>query len=203
MSIDCKDQRATNPVAKRTRCPWPGKDPLYIQYHDREWGVPRHDDRKLFEFLLLEGFQAGLSWLTVLRKRTAFHAAMDGFDPHKIARYDERKILSLMKNPDLIRNRRKMDAAVRNARAFLAVCTTFGSFDAYIWRFVNGRAVTNTWRRMDQVPSQTETSRIMSRDLKAYGFTFVGPTICYAYMQAVGMVNDHLVDCFRHKEIQS
>ena len=201
MSTDCKACRETNRAPKRVRCPWPGEDLLYIQYHACEWGVPRHDDRELFAFLLLEGFQAGLSWLTVLRKRAALHAAMDGFDPEKIARYGERKILSLMKNADLIRNRRKLDGAVRNARAFLKVRAALGSFDDYIWRFVDGRPVTNAWRRMDQVPSQTETSRAMSRDLRDRGFAFVGPTICYAYMQAVGMVNDHLVECFRHKEI--
>ncbi len=201
MSTDCKDCRETNRVPNRVRCPWPGDDPLYIHYHDCEWGVPQHDDRQLFAFLLLEGFQAGLSWLTVLRKRAALRAAMDGFDADRIARYGERKILRLMKNANLIRNRRKLDAAVQNARAFLEVRAAFGSFDDYIWRFVDGRPVTNTWRRMDQVPSQTETSRAMSRDLRDRGFAFVGPTICYAYMQAVGMVNDHLVGCFRHKEV--
>ncbi len=185
------------------RCPWPGNDPLYIRYHDREWAVPLHDDRGLFEFLVLETFQAGLSWITVLRKRPAFRAAMDAFDPEKIARYDESAIVRLMKNPGLIRNRRKLEAAVQNARALLAVRERFDTFDAYIWRFVGGRPVVNHWCRPEQVPAQTDASRDMSRDLKRRGFTFVGPTICYAYMQAVGMVNDHLVDCFRHREVIS
>ncbi len=185
------------------RCPWPGNDPLYIRYHDREWAVPLHDDRGLFEFLVLETFQAGLSWITVLRKRPAFRAAMDAFDPEKIARYDESAIVRFMKNPGLIRNRRKLEAAVQNARALLAVRERFDTFDAYIWRFVGGRPVVNHWCRPEQVPAQTDASRDMSRDLKRRGFTFVGPTICYAYMQAVGMVNDHLVDCFRHREVIS
>ncbi len=201
MSKHCKDSRPTK--AGSVRCPWPGNDPLYIRYHDREWGVPLHDDRKLFEFMVLETFQAGLSWLTVLRKRDAFRAAMDAFDPEKIARYDESKIRGLMRNAHLIRNRRKLEAAVKNARTFLALRARFGTFDAYIWRFVDGRPVVNHWRRPEQVPSQTAASRNMSRDLKLHGFTFVGPTICYAYMQAVGMVNDHIVDCFRHREIAS
>jgi len=201
--MDCKDSPVTKAPDGRRRCPWPGDDPLYIRYHDREWGVALHDDRRLFEFLLLEGFQAGLSWITVLRKRAAFRAAMDAFDPEKIARYDEPKILALMKNADLIRNRRKLQAAVQNARAFLALLEDFGTFDAYIWRFVDGRPVVNHWRRPEQVPARSALSRAMSRDLRQRGFAFVGPTICYAYMQAVGMVNDHLVDCFRHREIAS
>ena len=203
MSIDCKDSPTTKAADGRRRCPWPGDDPLYIRYHDREWGVALHDDRRLFEFLLLEGFQAGLSWITVLRKRAAFRAAMDAFAPEKIACYGESEILALMKNANLIRNRRKLEAAVQNARAFLEVRERFGTFDAYIWRFVDGRPVVNHWCRSDQVPSRSAASQAMSRDLRARGFAFVGPTICYAYMQAVGMINDHLVDCFRHREIAS
>jgi len=203
MSTNCKESRPTNHINDRVRCPWAGDDVLYIQYHDCEWGVPQHDDRNLFELLILEGFQAGLSWLTVLKKRAAYHEAMDGFVPDKIAHYDEKKIDSLMQNTNLIRNRLKLNAAVQNARAFLEVGTAFGSFDAYLWRFVDGRPITNAWRRMDQVPGHTETSAAMSRDLKGRGFKFVGPTICYAYMQAAGMVNDHLLNCFRHKEINS
>lgn len=176
---------------------------MYIHYHDCEWGVPLHDDLKLFELLILEGFQAGLSWLTVLKKRAAYHTAMDGFDPEKVALYDEKKILSLMQNAELIRNRLKLNAAVQNARAFLEICASCGTFDVYLWKFVGGRPITNTWYRLDQVPNQTETSLTLSRDLKRRGFKFVGPTICYAYMQAVGMVNDHIVDCFRYKEIDS
>lgn len=203
MSTNCKERRETNPITGRIRCPWAGNNPLYIHYHDCEWGVPLHDDLKLFELLILEGFQAGLSWLTVLKKRAAYHTAMDGFDPEKVALYDEKKILSLMQNAELIRNRLKLNAAVQNARAFLEICASCGTFDVYLWKFVGGRPITNTWYRLDQVPNQTETSLTLSRDLKRRGFKFVGPTICYAYMQAVGMVNDHIVDCFRYKEIDS
>jgi DNA-3-methyladenine glycosylase I len=185
----------------RTRCPWAGSDPLYIDYHDTEWGVPLHDDRRLFEFLILEGVQAGLSWLTVLRKREAYREAFKGFDPATIARYGPSEIQDLLVNKKLIRNRLKMAAAVENARAFLKVRHAFGSFDAYIWRFVDGRPICNAWRHMAQVPDQTERSREMSRDLKKRGFKFVGPVICYAFMQATGMVNDHLVDCFRYHEV--
>ncbi len=185
------------------RCPWAGTDPLYIRYHDSEWGVPLHDDRTLFEFLILEGAQAGLSWLTVLKKRAHYRRAFDGFDARKMAAYDERKIAYLARHAPIIRNRLKIRAAVANARAFLAVCSRFGSFDAYIWRFVGGRPMVNTWRRMEQVPAHTPVSEAMAKDLKQRGFKFVGPTICYAFMQAVGMVNDHLVECFRHIEVQS
>lgn len=185
----------------QTRCPWAGSDPLYIDYHDTEWGVPLHDDRRLFEFLILEGAQAGLSWITVLRKRPCYRAAFSGFDPEKVAGYGEPEIHELLKNPGLIRNRLKITAAVDNARAFLKVQQAFGSFDAYIWGFGGGQPVRNTWRNMQQVPDQTDTSRRMSRDLKKRGFKFVGPVICYAFMQAVGMVNDHLVDCYRYSEI--
>jgi len=185
----------------RTRCPWAGSDSLYIEYHDTEWGVPLHDDRRLFEFLILEGAQAGLSWLTVLKKRSHYRAAFSSFDPKKVACYGEPEIRKLLNNAGIIRNRLKISAAVDNARAFLKVQQVFGSFDAYIWGFVGGQPVRNTWQTMQQVPDETDASRRMSRDLKKRGFKFVGPVICYAFMQAVGMVNDHLVDCYRYSEI--
>ena len=185
----------------QTRCPWAGSDPLYIDYHDTEWGVPLHDDRRLFEFLILEGVQAGLSWITVLKRRESYRKAFDGFDPAGVARYGEARIQALLANDKLIRNRLKMAAAVDNARAYLKVQNEFGSFDAYIWRFVDGRPIRNAWQGMEQVPDQTKISQEMSRDLKQRGFKFVGPVICYAFMQATGMVNDHLVDCFRYSEI--
>jgi DNA-3-methyladenine glycosylase I len=183
-----------------SRCPWPVDD-LYRVYHDTEWGVPLHDDRKLFEFLVLEGAQAGLSWHIVLKKRENFRAAFDRFDPEKVARYTPAKIKKLLANPGIIRNRLKVAAAVRNARAFLAVQEECGSFDQYIWRFVNGRPIVNFHRSMKEVPCRTKESDAMSKDLKQRGFTFVGSTICYAHMQATGMVNDHLTHCFRHKEL--
>jgi DNA-3-methyladenine glycosylase I len=182
------------------RCPWP-KDDLYIAYHDTEWGVPLHDDRALFEYLILEGAQAGLSWHTVLKKRENYRGAFDQFDPEKVARYTPAKVKKLLANPGLIRNRLKIDSAVRNARAFLAVREEFGSFDRYIWRFVDGRPVINRQRSMREVPARTAASDAMSKDLKQRGFNFVGSTICYAHMQATGMVNDHLVHCFRHREL--
>ncbi len=185
-----------------TRCPWAGTDPLYVAYHDLEWGVPVHDDTTLFEFLILEGAQAGLSWATILKKRTAYRTAFDGFDPALVAAYDEPKIADLLANPGIVRNRLKVNAAVRNAQAFLAVQAEFGSFDAYIWRFIGGRPRQNAWRALAEIPAETDESRAMSKDLQRRGFTFVGPTICYAFMQAVGMVNDHVVECFRYEEIQ-
>lgn len=185
----------------RTRCPWAGNDPLYIAYHDTEWGVPLHDERRLFEFLILEGAQAGLSWITVLKKRENYRVALEGFEPEKIARYNDASIRKLLANEGLIRNRLKITAAVDNARAFLNVQQAFGSFDAYIWQFVDGAPVHNQWKRMSQVPAQTATSKLMSKELKKRGFKFVGPVICYAFMQAVGMVNDHLVDCYRYSEV--
>lgn len=184
------------------RCPWPGDDPLYIRYHDEEWGVPLHDDRRLFEALVLDGAQAGLSWLTILRKRDNYRRAFDDFDPGRVARYGPRKIEALMADAGIVRNRRKIEAAVANARACLAVQAAFGSLDAYLWGFVEGRTVHNAWRAMAEVPAETAASRAMSRDLKQRGFAFVGPTICYALMQAVGMVNDHLVSCFRHAAVK-
>jgi len=188
-------------MAESIRCPWGDSHPLYVPYHDEEWGVPVHDDHAWFERLALEAFQAGLSWLTVLKKRDAFRDAFDGFDPEVIARYDETTVAELAQNPAIIRNRRKIEAAIKNARAFLAVQEAFGSFDAYIWRFVDGSPIVNTWRSMAELPAQTPVSAAMSKDLKARGFSFVGPTICYAMMQAGGMVNDHLVSCFRHAEL--
>jgi DNA-3-methyladenine glycosylase I len=186
----------------KQRCPWAGTDPLSVAYHDTEWGTPIHDDRKLFEFLILEGAQAGLSWLTILRRREEYREAFDHFDPRTVAAYDKRKVEALLRNPGIIRNRRKVEAAVGNARAFLAVQEEFGSFDRYIWRFVKGHPTRNAWRSIDEIPASTPESVAMSRDLKKRGFVFVGPTICYALMQAVGMVNDHVVQCFRYGELQ-
>ena len=183
------------------RCDW-AKNDLAITYHDREWGVPQHDDRVLFEFLILEGAQAGLSWDTILKKRENYRAAFDGFDPAKIARYNQRKIESLMKNDGIVRNRLKILSTVKNAKAFLQVQKEFESFDRYIWKFVDGKPVSNSRARLSQVPARTPESDAMSKDLKKRGLTFVGSTICYAFMQAVGMVNDHLVTCFRCREVQ-
>ena len=185
----------------KKRCAWVGTDPLYVNYHDVEWGTPVHDEKKLFEFLILEGAQAGLSWITVLKKRDNYKQAFDNFDPEKIARYASNKIQSLLENEGIIRNKLKINAAVRNAETFLKVQKKFGSFDTYIWRFVGGKPIRNAWQTMAEVPSKTAESIAMSRDLKRNGFTFVGPTICYAFMQATGMVNDHTVDCFRHHEL--
>ena len=185
----------------KKRCPWPGTDPLYLKYHDTEWGVPLHDDRKLLEFLLLDGFQAGLSWITILKKRPNFRKAFDHFDPAKIAAYDRKKIKALLANTGIIRNKLKIEAASQNARSFLAVQKEFGSFDNYIWQFTGGKTIKNAWKTLAQIPPQTKESSAMSADLKKRGFKFVGPTICYAFMQAAGMVNDHLVDCFRYNEI--
>ncbi len=183
------------------RCPW-AKNEINIPYHDKEWGVPVHDDGLLFEFVVLEGAQAGLSWDTILRKRERFREVFDGFDPDRVARYDKRKIQSLLKDPGIIRNRMKIEAAIANARAFLKVQEEFGSFDSYIWRFVGGRPRQNAWKTTKQVPVATRESDAMGKDLKQRGFRFVGSTICYAHMQATGMVNDHLVGCFRHAELR-
>jgi DNA-3-methyladenine glycosylase I len=180
------------------RCPWCGDDPLYVAYHDEEWGVPCHDDRKLFEFLILEGAQAGLSWITILRKRENYRRAFDGFDAERIARYGEADVAHLMANPGIVRNRLKIAAAIGNARCLLETRERFGSFDAYLWRFVDGQPRRNTWRALSEVPADTSQSRALSKDLLAQGYKFVGPTICYALMQAVGMVDDHIVSCHRH-----
>jgi len=180
-----------------TRCPWPGDDPLYIHYHDEEWGVPTHDDRELFELLVLEGAQAGLSWLTVLRKREAYREAYQGFDPVIVANFDESDFERLMANPSIIRNRAKIRSSVRNARSFLAVQEEFGSFDRYQWAFVDDKPISNSFEHDSDVPATTPLAEVISADLKRRGFGFVGPTIVYAHMQSAGLVNDHLVSCFR------
>lgn len=182
------------------RCGWP-KTPLDIEYHDVEWGVPVHDERKLFEFLVLEGAQAGLSWQTILQKRSHYREVFDGFDPERVARYDETKVAALLADAGIVRNRLKIAAAIINAQRFIDVQAEFGSFDAYLWRFVDGRPVINHWRSHAELPASTAASEQLSRDLVKRGFKFVGPTICYAMMQAIGMVNDHIVDCYRHAEI--
>ncbi len=188
--------------ALKNRCGWaPLQDPLYVAYHDTEWGVPVHDDRKMFELLVLEGAQAGLSWGTILRKRENFRRAFDGFDPEVVARYDRRKVRELLSNPGIIRNEQKIRSAVNNASAFLAVQKEFGGFDSYIWGFVGGKTKVNRRRTLGQIPSSTRESEAMSRDLVRRGFRFVGPTICYAHMQAAGLVNDHVVSCFRYREL--
>jgi len=189
------------PLAHKTRCAWSGTDPLFIAYHDEEWGVPIHDDRVLFEFLVLEGAQAGLSWSTILRKRDAYRRAFDRFDPRKVARYEKRKVASLLRDAGIVRNRAKIASAIKNAKAFLDVQAEFGSFDAYQWRFVHGRPIQNRWRAEGDIPPRSAQSDAMSDDLKRRGFSFVGSTIIYAHMQAVGMVNDHVVTCFRHREV--
>lgn len=183
------------------RCAWCISDPLYLAYHDQEWGVPVHDDRKLFEFLVLEGAQAGLSWITILRKREAYRNAFDDFDPNKVALYGQEKIDDLMNNPGIIRNRRKIDATIQNAKAFLAVQKEFGTFNYYIWSFVGGTPIQNHWQSIKEVPTVTPEAVTLSKDMKRRGFAFFGPTIAYAFMQAVGMVNDHPIDCFRHYEL--
>ncbi|MFC1936455.1 DNA-3-methyladenine glycosylase I [Chloroflexota bacterium] len=183
------------------RCAWAGEEPLYRAYHDQEWGQPVHDERELFEFILLEGAQAGLSWSTILNKRENYRKAFDNFDPHKVAAYDEDKIQQLLENHGIVRNKLKVRSAVSNAQAFLEVQAEFGNFDHYIWGFVDHKPVINQWKTMYEIPAETETSRKLSKDLKARGFKFVGPTICYALMQAIGMVNDHMVDCFRYPQL--
>ncbi len=181
-----------------TRCEWCGDDPLYIAYHDEEWGVPLHDERKLFEMLILEGAQAGLSWITILRKRENYRRAFDNFEPETVAAYDEAKVAALLDDPGIVRNKLKVRAAITNAQAFLEVQEAFGAFDSYIWGFVEGQPIQNAWRSLSEIPAQTPQSEAMSQDLKKRGFKFVGPTICYAFMQATGLVNDHVVDCFRY-----
>ncbi len=186
-------------MKEKNRCGWSTGDPLYIKYHDEEWGTPLHDDRKLFEMLILEGFQAGLSWITILRKRENFREAFDNFDAKKIAAYDKRKINSLLKDEGIVRNRLKIEAARTNAKAYLGIQNEFGSFNKYIWQFVNNKPVKNKFKSLKDIPSKTEISDSMSRDLKKRGFKFVGSTICYAFMQATGMVNDHITECWRYK----
>jgi DNA-3-methyladenine glycosylase I len=184
-----------------TRCGWCEKSALYRAYHDTEWGVPLHDDRRHFEFILLDGAQAGLSWETILKKRDAYRQAFDGFDPERVARYTASRIAKVLRDPGIVRNRLKVEGAVRNARVFLAVQERHGGFDRYIWGFVGGRPKQNRRRKLGEIPPSTPQSDAMSADLRKAGFTFVGPTICYAYMQAAGMVNDHLISCFRHAEV--
>jgi DNA-3-methyladenine glycosylase I len=185
-----------------TRCEWPATLPLMIQYHDTEWGVPVHDDRKLFEFLVLDAAQAGLSWRTVLLKRENYRKAFDNFDAEKVARYSEKRMAKLLQNPGIIRNRLKINSAVTNARALLRAQEEFGTFDRYIWQFVGGKPRVNRWKSLKELPAKTKESDAMSKDMKARGFAFCGSTICYAFMQAAGMVNDHMVTCFRHREVQ-
>jgi len=189
------------PEKRAARCPWCGDDPLYVAYHDREWGVPVRDDRALFEFLILEGAQAGLSWLTILRKREAYREAFEGFDPTRVATMNGRAVRRLLADPGIVRNRLKIEAAIGNARAYLAVQEERGSFAAYIWSFVGDRPIQNAWTSLSRVPATTPLAEAISRDLKQRGFRFVGPTIVYAHMQATGMVNDHLVGCFRHRQV--
>lgn len=183
------------------RCDWCGVDPLYVRYHDEEWGVPLHDDQHLFELLILEGAQAGLSWITVLRKREHYRAAFDGFDAGKIARYSESDVARLLSNPGIVRNRLKVASTIGNARAYLDILDRQGTFDSYLWQFVNGKPINGNRRSLSEMPVRTAESDQMSKDLKKRGFKFVGSTICYAFMQAAGMVNDHLVSCYRHKEV--
>jgi len=185
---------------EKTRCQWVGDDPLTVEYHDREWGVPVHDDRRLFEMLILEGAQAGLSWITILRKRDNYRRAYDNFDPAVVARYTARKKTSLLSDEGIVRNRLKVEASVTNAKAFVEVQREFGSFDAYLWRFVRGKPIVHSFRTLRDIPAKTVESDTLSKDLKRRGFRFVGSTICYAFMQAVGMVNDHTTDCFRRRE---
>jgi DNA-3-methyladenine glycosylase I len=186
----------------KNRCTWSGSDALYISYHDHEWGVPVHDDRMLFEFLVLEGAQAGLSWLTILKKRENFRKAFDGFDYVRIADYTETDVNRLLADSGIVRNRLKIESAIKNARGVMRIQQEFGSLDAYLWRYVDGVTMQNAWKSQAELPAKTELSETMSKDLKKRGFNFVGPTICYAFMQATGMVNDHTTDCFRHGEVR-
>jgi len=185
-------------AADAQRCPWPGTDPLYVTYHDEEWGVPEYDDRALYEKLVLDGFQAGLAWITILRKRDAFRRAFDGFAPEKIARYPQKKVEALMQDAGIVRNRMKIDGAVASARAWLDIMETGGGFSKFLWDFVDGKPIVNRHQAMGQVPAETALSRAISKELKSRGFKFCGPTIVYAFMQATGMVNDHLTTCHRH-----
>jgi DNA-3-methyladenine glycosylase I len=196
-----KKKEASKPVISVSSCEWPSNDPLMMKYHDEEWGTPLHDDRKIFEFIVLDSFQAGLSWKTVLHKRENFRKALDDFDYRKIARYDQEKIDSLLNDPGIIRNKAKIHGMISNAICFLEIQKEFGSFDSYIWQFTNWHTVHNHWTSMKQIPSRSDESDAMSRDLVRRGFKFVGTTICYAFMQAAGMVNDHLVTCFRYEMI--
>jgi DNA-3-methyladenine glycosylase I len=190
-----------NSTGERARCEWSGSDPLYVEYHDHEWGVPSHDDVHLFEMLILDGAQAGLSWLTILRKRPGYRAAFAGFDVNSVARFGPADVDRLMSDPGIVRNRAKIESAIGNARATLGVVEEFGSLEKYLWRYVDGRPLQNRWRSLSEIPAQTELSKALSKDLLARGFKFVGPTIVYAMMQAVGIVNDHTLSCYRHAEL--
>lgn len=185
------------------RCAWVSDDPLYVAYHDKDWGVPVHDDQKLFEMLTLEGAQAGLSWITVLKRRENYREAFDNFDAAIVARYGAEKVEALLQNPGIIRHKQKVISTIKNAECFSGVQAEYGSFDKYIWKFVGGQPIQNTWTTLDDVPTETDISRAMSKDLKARGFSFVGPTICYAFMQACGLVNDHTTDCFRREQVKA
>ena len=188
-------------MEKKTRCPWCGTDELYVRYHDEEWGVPVRDDRKLFEFLVLEGAQAGLSWMTILRRRENYRAAFAGFDVQKVAEFGEDQVARLVNDAGIIRNKAKIESAVKNARAFLKVAEEYGSFGAYLWGFVDGKPIVNHWKDLSQLPAVVPLAEKISKDMKKRGFSFFGPTVCYAHMQAMGMVNDHLTTCFRHGEL--
>ncbi len=194
-------QESNKNMQQKTRCNWAGKDPLYCDYHDNEWGVPLHNDQLLFEFLILEGAQAGLSWITILRKRENYRKAFDNFNPNIVANYDDKKVEELLKNEGIVRNKLKINAAIKNAKAFLAVQKEYGSFDKYIWSFTDGKTIKNSWKNLSEVPAFTNEATAMSKALKKRGFKFIGPTICYAFMQATGMVNDHTTDCFRYNEV--
>ncbi len=189
-------------MENKIRCAWCGDDPLYVQYHDNVWGVPVYDDQQLFAKLILDGAQAGLSWITILRKQENYYAAFDNFDPEKIARYDDEKIAELLQNPGIVRNRLKVESAVKNAKGYLKIKEEHGSFSDFLWQFVGGKPIQNSWTSMGELPAKTAESEAMSKALKKWGFNFVGPTIVYAFMQAVGMVNDHVVDCFRYEAIR-
>ena len=184
------------------RCPWAGSDPAYVAYHDDEWGVPVHDDRRLFELLILEGAQAGLSWLTILKKRENYRKAFHSFDPEKVAAYSERDVQRLLSDSGIVRNRLKIEAAIKNARGIRKIQEEYGTLAVFLWRYVDGTPRQNNWKSMAELPTRTPQSDAMSKDLKRRGFNFVGPTICYSFMQAIGMVNDHVVDCFRHAEVK-
>ena len=188
---------------EKVRCKWCGEDPLYVAYHDEEWGIPVHDDRRLFEKLVLEGAQAGLSWLTILKKRAGYRKAFDRFDVDRVARYGQKRIERLLGDPGIVRNRRKIESAVRNAQGVLRIQEEFGSLDAFLWKYVDFEPRQNRWKTISKIPARTKESDAMSRDLKIRGFSFVGPTICYAFMQSMGMVNDHTTDCFRYKELEA
>ncbi len=195
------DIRMSRAIEINKRCEWCGDDPIYVAYHDEDWGVPVHDDRLLFEMLILEGAQAGLSWLTILKKRENYREAFHNFDCEKIARYTARDVKRLLGNAGIVRNRLKVESSIKNARGVLAIIEEFGSLDSFLWRYVDGNPIKNKWKRMDEIPAKTDLSDVMSKDLKARGFNFAGSTICYAFMQSVGMVNDHMVHCFRCEEL--